>query len=73
MDPNAALRDLLSWAEEVVSDEFEEDLGEGEGDGWECECSSRAREQDAAEMFLGLHQWLVSGGFLPDEWRGRRA
>ncbi|ABD58206.1 hypothetical protein PBI_COOPER_89 [Mycobacterium phage Cooper] len=61
MDPNAALAELIDYANAVLNDEadtYPDNLG-----------------QDAtalAERFMGLHTWIVGGGFLPAAWNAGR-
>lgn len=60
MDPDAALADALDFARDILNDEaptYPDNLG-----------------QDAtglAEKFMALHEWLINGGYLPEQWRGQ--
>jgi len=56
MDPNVALERLLS-----ICEQWEE---------WgELEQNPIAALDEVAELFLGLNEWISSGGFLPNLWR----
>ena len=52
MDPNAALKDILSIARQ------EEETADVE----QCDLS------EAVCKFLDLHRHIMGGGFLPDDW-----
>lgn len=60
MDPNAALAELVDIARQHQA---------------ELDDESRNRHADTgqmAEVFLGLHDWLSQGGFLPAAWNAGR-
>lgn len=59
MDPEQALQELREWYNEVVQDERISATRETE----------HARLIEVLDLFDNLDNWIISGGFLPKEWR----
>lgn len=58
MDPNKALQDMLD-----LTDKIEQ---ANDGDHFEAAAMLGGR---LADLVVGLHTWLVMGGFPPEAWR----
>ena len=61
MDPNATLRDLLEYRDEIF-EEWDNATEDGE-------CEATDREICIAELIDALDGWISRGGFLPQKWR----
>ena len=60
MDPNAALAEMLDLARSHQA-ELDDESG-----------NNHADTGRLADLVVGLHEWIASGGFLPAAWNAGR-